>query len=804
MSPRKNSFLTVTDQFCGAGGSSIGAAKAGLEIRMAMNHWKLAVETHNTNFPNTDHDCCDISASDPRRYPSTDILITSPECTTHSPAGGNRRSTPQRDFFHSAIEDPAVARSRATMRDVPRFAEYHKYRRIIVENVVEVVRWPLFHHWLKEMEILGYRWKLVSLNSMFCWPTPQSRDRLYIVFWRKGDKAPDMNITPLAPCHRCEKVVLGEQSWKPAALGRAIAGQPIGKYRTQYNYTCPVCRIEVVPFYYAALNAIDFSIPAERIGDRARPLQPRTIERIMYGLEKYGRRQLLVRTIHGERVFCRVRDAESMPFGTQPGSGITGLFSPFTIETAYSQRDDAARSKGVDEPFGAQTSAQTAGLVAPFVVNMHGSNRARGLNDPLPTQVAECVHDWIVQGAPFLAALRGTDPRQRSSWASGPDEPIGTVSAGGVHHALIGPGFMPFVAANRANNVPRGADDSLPPVTTAHGGGQFLVQGAAQISMRDANAMRVAGLDEELRAQGCGPQQALLSRIPRGEGRGHARARPLDRPGRREPDLQTAPGGDHPVGGVRRTSRDLREVRSRQDDHDARDDAAHARARSRARGLIIAPLGVRQEFLARRCDARHAADVRPHTAEMWGQASTSRTTNRFARGRSTSTGSPRWDSTRRRSSAASAERRRSGSSWRSSPVMIARVRHPDRGHPVPLRGHGDAIAERLHRDRCLRGVPRDHGRRRGEDPLLQARLREGRSAHALSAQGSGVLVLGEHVGRVPSVAGGPRVRRGGLRAAAAHGALAHGARRPLSAGFERDGQAKLLGIPRSACRTRPR
>jgi DNA (cytosine-5)-methyltransferase 1 len=514
MSPRKNSFLTVTDQFCGAGGSSIGAAKAGLEIRMAMNHWKLAVETHNTNFPNTDHDCCDISASDPRRYPSTDILITSPECTTHSPAGGNRRSTPQRDFFHSAIEDPAVARSRATMRDVPRFAEYHKYRRIIVENVVEVVRWPLFHHWLKEMEILGYRWKLVSLNSMFCWPTPQSRDRLYIVFWRKGDKAPDMNITPLAPCHRCEKVVLGEQSWKPAALGRAIAGQPIGKYRTQYNYTCPVCRIEVVPFYYAALNAIDFSIPAERIGDRARPLQPRTIERIMYGLEKYGRRQLLVRTIHGERVFCRVRDAESMPFGTQPGSGITGLFSPFTIETAYSQRDDAARSKGVDEPFGAQTSAQTAGLVAPFVVNMHGSNRARGLNDPLPTQVAECVHDWIVQGAPFLAALRGTDPRQRSSWASGPDEPIGTVSAGGVHHALIGPGFMPFVAANRANNVPRGADDSLPPVTTAHGGGQFLVQGAAQISMRDANAMRVAGLDEELRAQGCGPQQALIQNAP--------------------------------------------------------------------------------------------------------------------------------------------------------------------------------------------------------------------------------------------------------------------------------------------------
>jgi len=55
----KNSYLTVTDQFCGAGGSSQGARKlsekmgGGLEVKLAMNHWKLAIETHNTNFPET-------------------------------------------------------------------------------------------------------------------------------------------------------------------------------------------------------------------------------------------------------------------------------------------------------------------------------------------------------------------------------------------------------------------------------------------------------------------------------------------------------------------------------------------------------------------------------------------------------------------------------------------------------------------------------------------------------------------------------------------------------------------------------
>jgi DNA (cytosine-5)-methyltransferase 1 len=84
----KNSYVTVTDQFCGAGGSSLGAVAAGAEVKLALNHWRLAIETHNHNFPDTLHDCTDISACDPRRYPSTDILITSPECTNHSIAKG--------------------------------------------------------------------------------------------------------------------------------------------------------------------------------------------------------------------------------------------------------------------------------------------------------------------------------------------------------------------------------------------------------------------------------------------------------------------------------------------------------------------------------------------------------------------------------------------------------------------------------------------------------------------------------------------------------------------------------------------
>lgn len=210
----KKSYLTATDMFCGAGGSSQGAIKGGAQVVMAMNHWPLAVETHNTNFPETDHDCADISGSDPRRYPSTDLLICSPECTNHSLSKGKKRKNlGQLDLFNPQVIDPAEERSRATMWDVVRFAEYHQYNLIIVENVVEVRYWTLFDAWLKAMAALGYEHEEVYFNSMFAPPTPQSRDRIYIVFWKRGNRKPDLSFTPSAHCAE-HGDIQAIQSWK--------------------------------------------------------------------------------------------------------------------------------------------------------------------------------------------------------------------------------------------------------------------------------------------------------------------------------------------------------------------------------------------------------------------------------------------------------------------------------------------------------------------------------------------------------------------------------------------------------------
>lgn len=67
--------LTLTDLFCGAGGSSTGATSVpGVQVSVASNHWQLAVDTHNTNHPNADHICADLSQIDPRLFRNTDLL----------------------------------------------------------------------------------------------------------------------------------------------------------------------------------------------------------------------------------------------------------------------------------------------------------------------------------------------------------------------------------------------------------------------------------------------------------------------------------------------------------------------------------------------------------------------------------------------------------------------------------------------------------------------------------------------------------------------------------------------------------
>lgn len=376
-------MLTVTDLFCGAGGSSSGAEQVpGVTVRMAANHWRLAVETHNRNLPHADHDVADISQVDPRRYPSTDILWASPECTNHSQARGRRRDDNQPDLLGEVLPDEAAVRSRSTMFDVLRFAEIHRYRAIVVENVVDVRDWVLWPAWVLGLTNLGYRYEVVYLNSMFAQgaglPAPQSRDRLYVVAWR-GERRPDLGrwTRPLVHCSACGVPGRAVQAWKRP-------DRPRGRYRAQYVWRCPSarCNAEVFPGVLPAAVAIDWALPADRIGGRARPLAAKTIARIEAGLRRYASRPLVT-----------------------PAGGTW---------------NDCAAT--VDEPFRTRTTRDTDALVVP--VEGRDGIAARPAGEPLRTQTARLQDALVVT-------------MRANNTAKPADAPLDTVAAAGNHHALV-------------------------------------------------------------------------------------------------------------------------------------------------------------------------------------------------------------------------------------------------------------------------------------------------------------------------------------------------------------------------------
>lgn len=437
---KTTSYLTGTDMFCGAGGTTSGAKDAGVEIKMAMNHWALAIESHNTNHPETDHDCADISQSDPRRYKPTTFLFASPECTTHSNARGLKKNQP--DLFNNYKPDPSIERSRATMWDVPRFAEVHEYKFIVVENVVEIKAWPMYRAWIMAMQALGYEFEEKFLNSMFFNPCPQSRDRIYVVFWKKGNPKPNLEHRPRGYCNHCEKDKETYQWFKPGGSFKK-------KYRTQYIYRCADCNREVVPYYYAAFNVIDWSIPGKKIGGRKKPLVDKTRKRIQFGIDKYWDKPFMV----GNYTPGWTREMTEQ-MGAITTSDHHGFVQPFLLSTEFNNREP----KSLDEVMWTQTGSQSAGLFIPFVVEMNRTGKARSVNDFLSTILTSGTHHGLTT-IPVMVNNKG------QSKASSSLEPMKSITTEPYHGIVTAESFRAFLSYYNGNDGASSLSDPAGTVT---------------------------------------------------------------------------------------------------------------------------------------------------------------------------------------------------------------------------------------------------------------------------------------------------------------------------------------------------
>lgn len=416
--------LQAADLFCGAGGFTTGAQAAGVDVVLAVNHWRTAIYSHQRNHPGVRHLCARIEHVDSRNdatLPPLDLIMASPECTHHSIARGGRPVSDQKRQQPFALLD---------------WIDAKRPRWVLVENVREFRDWgPLrncgterkphwrpdpkhkgetFRAWMRSIEALGYRVDHQLLNAAD-FGAPTKRVRLFVLC-RRGDAKRDM-------------------PWpEPTHAGRWVP----------------------------AYTIIDWNRPCPSIFARKRPLAEKTLRRIEIGLKKFV--GPFVAEFRNNQAAAGVDE----PLSTICTSGAHhGLCMPFRFKMV-------GRNPGVsgslEDPIPTiVAAAPNHAIIVPYITQYHngddGERRNYDLNDPLPTLDTQNRYGAVV---PYFLPRQGYYDCHRDKPASRVDEPLNTITA---HH---GPGHvvMPYLMAinhGGQDDRSRSATDPVGTLTTKNG-----------------------------------------------------------------------------------------------------------------------------------------------------------------------------------------------------------------------------------------------------------------------------------------------------------------------------------------------
>ncbi|SEN73238.1 DNA (cytosine-5)-methyltransferase 1 [Nitrosospira multiformis] len=164
---------TFVDLFCGAGLGARGAVRGGGTPLLGVDSWFLATKTYKANFPQAEvitEYIEKMSAEQIGKCYKPDVLLTSPECTSHSIARGAK---------------PALESSRETAIGIIPWIESMKPRWVIIENVNRMKKWNRHNELVKAIEDSGYTVSDLNLNAAD-FGTPQARKRMFLVCDREG------------------------------------------------------------------------------------------------------------------------------------------------------------------------------------------------------------------------------------------------------------------------------------------------------------------------------------------------------------------------------------------------------------------------------------------------------------------------------------------------------------------------------------------------------------------------------------------------------------------------------------------
>jgi DNA (cytosine-5)-methyltransferase 1 len=443
----KGRTVSAADLFCGAGGTSTGMGRAcrdlGLQLNLlAVNHWPIAVETHSANHPAAHHLCETLDSVSPRivvperlGVSELDLLVASPECTHHSRARGGK---------------PVNDQSRASGWHVPRWAEATNAKRIILENVPEWEEWgptknirrggklevvpdekrkgETFRALMHAIESLGYKveWKVLCAADF---GDPTTRRRLFVMA-TKGKRV----------------------EWPEPSHGQV---------------TRSLLR-DVKP-WRAAKEVIDWQLQGRSIFNRPKPLSPKTMERIIAGLRKFGG-PVMEPFIVALRQHLNGRSS-SAPLSTLANGG--DHVEPFLLHLTH-----GGRVHDANKPFATITGAHRGemAVVQPFLLSQASGGAPRGVDDPMPTICADGATSLV--DAQFIVPNFGERPTQEPRTHS-LDEPLPAITSHGAGCVVDA---QAFVLSHASNGAARSVNEPLPTQV-----------GAASLQLAEASFICSAG-----------------------------------------------------------------------------------------------------------------------------------------------------------------------------------------------------------------------------------------------------------------------------------------------------------------------
>lgn len=479
MSERKSQVELIIDNFAGGGGASTGIEMAtGRSVDIAINHDPDAIAMHRANHPHTRHFCEDVWQVDPVEACAGNpvgLAWFSPDCTHFSRAKGGK---------------PVYKNIRGLAWVTIRWALKVRPRVIMLENVPEIRTWgPLGADNKPIKERAGETFD--SFIKALTTGIPHDHPAF-------TEMCTTLEISPDSP-----EAAMLEQGLSYNAEYRILRSCDYGAPTTRTRfYLIARCDGKPIVFpppthgngkglkpYHTAAECIDWSIPAQSIFERDKPLAENTLRRIARGIEKFviNNPEPFIVTVNHSGEGFRGQKADE-PLGTVTAKNGYGVVTP-TIMCNNTGNAGAA----VDTPLPTVTTGNRNYMVAPSLIQYHSETandevRGQELNEPLmtvdtsPRYALSVAHIMKNYGGNYAGSGSGVDKpldtvtakdhnslvtahilTLRNGMDGQPaDQPLTTVSAGGSHHAEV----QAFLVKYFSNGTAKPVDSPPDTVTT--------------------------------------------------------------------------------------------------------------------------------------------------------------------------------------------------------------------------------------------------------------------------------------------------------------------------------------------------